>query len=286
MTLRLPARGWPKPCLTCDFKKYKFIFRSCLLIKIKVIVNSIYESMLHYDSFDSGRRLFARTATAFLSAGCLGTLHAAPSTKAKRIVLVVRVEGKDLAIDQKIQQYLTQRGFSVTLHSQYAPIDVAHDADLVILSSTIRSHDLLGAYRHIPVPLLTWENDLLDDLAMTGKRIEHDFGSMETQRYVWLVNAPHPMAAGIPAGVVDVYEKRATMNWGKPGLGAHIIATLHGHPDKAAIFGYEKGATMDYESLAPARRVMFFLDNTTFPNLSTAGLKLFDAAVDWAIASH
>jgi hypothetical protein len=58
---------------------------------------------------------------------------------------------------------------------------------------------------------------------------------------------------------------------------------VHGHPDKAAIFGYEKGTTMDYESLAPARRVMFFLDNETFPNLSPAGLKLFDAAVDWAL---
>ena len=94
------------------------------------------------------------------------------------------------------------------------------------------------------------------------------------------------MAAGLPAGVVDVYEKQAPMNWGKPGLGATLIATLYGHPEKAAIFGYEQGATMDYESLAPARRVMFFLDNETFPNLSNAGLKLFDAAVDWAMGSR
>jgi len=223
------------------------------------------------------------TTLPFLANAFFNPLHATPTEKTKRILLVVRVEGKSLAVDQHIQHYLTQRGFSVTLHSQYAPVEAAHEADLVILSSTIRSHDLLGAYRHIPVPLLTWENDLLDDLGMTGKRIDHDFGSLETQRYVWLVNAPHAMASGLPAGVVDVYEKRATMSWGKPGLGATIIATLHGHPDKAAIFGYEKGATMDYESLAPARRVMFFLDNETFPNLSAAGLKLFDAAVDWAI---
>jgi len=243
--------------------------------------------MPHSHSLDPARRqLLLRATSVALATGTFHTPHAATPSKTKRILLVVRVEGKDLAIDQQIQQYLTQRGFSVTLYSQYAPIDAAHDADLVILSSTIRSHDLLGAYRHIPVPLLTWENDLIDDLAMTGKRIERDFGSMELQRYVWLVNAPHAMAASIPAGVVDVYEKRATMSWGKPGLGATIIATLHGHPDKAAIFGYEKGATMDYESLAPARRVMFFLDNTTFPNLTVAGLKLFDAAVDWAIASN
>ncbi len=72
------------------------------------------------------------------------------------------------------------------------------------------------------------------------------------------------------------------MSWGKPGLGAITIATVYGQPDKAAIFAYEKGATMDYETLAPARRVMFFLDNDTFTNLSPAGVALFDAAVDWA----
>jgi hypothetical protein len=88
----------------------------------------------------------------------------------------------------------------------------------------------------------------------------------------------------LPAGVTNVYGKQAAMSWGKPGLGATIIATLYGQPEKAAIFAYEKGATMDYESLAPARRVMFFLNNDTFGNLSPAGASLFDAAVDWAAA--
>lgn len=136
------------------------------------------------------------------------------------------------------------------------------------------------------VPLLTWENDLLDDLGMTGKRAGTDFGSVEKSRYVWLVNAPHPMAAGLAAGIVDIHGKLATMSWGKPGLGATTIASIYGEPEKAAIFGYEKGATMDSESLAPARRVSFFLDNETFTNLSPAGRQLFDAAVDWAVGTR
>jgi hypothetical protein len=41
---------------------------------------------------------------------------------------------------------------------------------------------------------------------------------------------------------------------------------------------------MDYESLAPARRVMIFLNNDSFGNLSPAGVSLFDAAVDRAAA--
>ena len=44
------------------------------------------------------------------------------------------------------------------------------------------------------------------------------------------------------------------MSRGKPGLGAITIATVYGQPDNAAIFAYEKGVTMDYETLAPARR--------------------------------
>jgi hypothetical protein len=239
----------------------------------------------------------ARWLCAALAACALGgAAHAAPASSpqavapapeaGKKVLLVVRMEGKSLSFDQKIRDYLAARGYLVTLYSQYDPVDAAGGADLVILSSTIRSHDLLGAWRNVPVPLLTWENDLLDDLAMTGKRLGSDFGAVETVRYVWLVNAPHPMAAGLPAGIVDIYQKQATMSWGKPGLGATTIATIYGEPDKAAIFGYEKGATMDYESLAPARRVSFFLDNETFTNLSPAGLKLFDAAVDWAIGSH
>lgn len=203
----------------------------------------------------------------------------------KHIMLVVRMEGKSLPFDEKIKAHLEARGYQVSLESQYAPVQQAQGADLVILSSTIRSRDLLGAYRDIKAPLMTWEMDLLDDLAMTGKRAGTDYGTVEKSRYIWLVNAPHPMAAGLPAGVTDIYEKQATMSWGKPGLGATTIAAIYGEPDKAAIFGYERGATMDYESLAPARRVMFFLDNETFTNLSPAGRKLFDAAVDWALTS-
>ena len=215
---------------------------------------------------------------------CAVSTQAVAASHGKNVLLVVRKEGKSLAYDQQIEQHLTARGFTVTLYDQYQPAARAKDFDLVVLSSTVRSRDLLGAYRDTPVPLVTWESDLLDDMGMSGKRPDTDFGKTDKQHALWLVNAPHPLAAGLPAGIVNVYVKNAPMNWGKPGLGASIIATLAGEPEKVAIFGYEKGATMDYEMLAPARRVMFFLDNETFDNLTPEGCKLFDAAIDWALA--
>ena len=156
----------------------------------------------------------------------------------------------------------------------------------MVIASTVSSKDVKPGWRQLPVPLLTWENDILDDLAMTGKRHDADFGEAEKERYLWIVNAPQPMAGGLPAGVANVYVKQAPMSWGKPGLGATIIATLYGQPDKVAIFGYAEGAPMVYEALAPARRVMLFLNNDSFANLSASGLKLFDAASDWTVSTQ
>ncbi|WP_227245609.1 hypothetical protein [Paraburkholderia caribensis] len=201
----------------------------------------------------------------------------------KSIVMVVQLNSPNVATDQRIAAHLDARGYAVQLVDQDYRPELARDASLIVISSTVSSKDVSPGWRTLPVPLVTWENDLLDDLGMSGKRHDVDFGETEKERYLWLVNAPHPIAAGLPAGVVNVYRKQAAMSWGKPGLGASIIASVYGQPEKAAIFAYEMGATMDYETLAPARRVMFFMSNDSFANLSQSGQQLFDAAIDWAI---
>jgi len=200
-----------------------------------------------------------------------------------KIALISQLNGASAFVDVTIQKYLQAQGYQVELLDQsVAPNNLNHP-DLVILSSTVASKNLKSGWRQLPIPVMTWENDYLDDLAMTGKRIDTDFGEVEKERYLWLVNAPHPLSAHLPAGTRNVYKAQAQMSWGKPGLGATIIATIYGQPEKVAIWGYEKGATMDYESLAPAKRLMFFLNNETFPNLSEDGLKLFDASVQWLL---
>lgn len=208
--------------------------------------------------------------------------NAGDAPAARRALLLGQAGGPHAAVDEAIRQHLTRRGWAVTMAGQDAAPQAAQGMALVIISSTVAAKNVHPGWRQLAAPLLTWENDLLDDLAMTGKRSGADYGEAEKERYLWLVNAPHPLSAGLPAGAANVYVKQAPMSWGKPGLGAATIATLYGQPEKAAIFGYEKGATMDYETLAPARRVMFFLDNASFTNLSESGLRLFDAAVDWA----
>lgn len=222
--------------------------------------------------------LFSRRA--LLLAASMAT--AARAQGGKRALLLMQQGGPSQAADDALRDHLSTRGWQVTqAHQNTAPARAA-GFDLVLIASSVSSKDVLPGWRHLPVPLLTWENDLLDDLAMSGKRHDTDFGEAGKERYLWLVNAPHPMAAGLPAGIVNAYVRQGPMSWGKPGLGATTIATVYGQPEKGAIFAYEKGATMDYEALAPARRVMFFMGNDGFANLSSTGLALFDAAVDWA----
>ncbi|WP_425283480.1 hypothetical protein [Acinetobacter boissieri] len=208
------------------------------------------------------------------------------ASHAAKIMLVSQTQGKEAASDQSIQRYLIQKGHQVEVVDQAIDPLTIKNVDLVILSSTVASKSLKSGWRGMHYPLMTWENDYLDDLAMTGKRSGTDFGELDKERYLWLVNQPHELSAKLPAGTVNVYKKQAPMGWGKPGLGATIIATIYGQPEKVAIWGYEKDSTMDYETLAPARRLMFFLSNDTFDNLSEDGLKLFDASVAWTLAQN
>lgn len=211
-------------------------------------------------------------------------VHAQSKKNPGNILYVLRMEYRDRPIDEKVKAHLDSLGYKVTFADQSAEVPKAHAYDLIIISSTVGSQDFEGKYKDVETPILSWENDILDDLRFTGRNKDVDFGEVTKEHYIWIVNAPHPLASGLPAGINSVYRKDQPMGWGKPGLGASIIATIPGQPDKAIIFGYEKGATMDYDFLAPARRVAFFLDNTTFPLLKENGLKLFDAAVNWAIA--
>ena len=187
--------------------------------------------------------------------------------------------------DEDAMQFLRSLGFAVTGANEATPVDAAKGQDFVIISETVDAVDVGTKYRYVTVPLLTFENDLLGELGMTDLKNGRDYGTDDGQRFIWLVNAPHPLAAGLAAGIQNVLsDEHCKMNWGRPGLGAVTIATVRGDPEKAAIFAYEKGATMNGEFLAPARRVSFFLWQDTFDQLRPEGLALFKAAVLWAVS--
>ena len=188
--------------------------------------------------------------------------------------------------DHKLVAYLTSLGFTVTTTDEYSPVALAADQDLIVISESVSAVEIGTKYRDTPVPLVTFENDLVGDLGMSDDKAGRDWDTEAGPRFVRIVNAPHPLAAGLAAGNQNVLAKDTfKMSWGRPllGSGAIVIATVRGEPEKAAIFAFEKGATMANDRLAPARRVMFFLDSDTFEQLRPEGLALLRATLLWAI---
>jgi hypothetical protein len=227
-----------------------------------------------------------RTLLLLLFATAIGTVTARAANQSLLFVGQAKAAADVVAADASAQAHLAALGFTVTFADQKEPATAADGKDVIVISSSVSAHVIEGKYKATPVPVVTWESYILPHMGLTGKKEETDFGTREGKvRYLWMVNAPHPLSAGLPAGMLNVVKKGGPMNWGRPGPGAIVVATFPGELDKSPLFAYEKGATMDGENLAPARRVMLFLDNTTFVGLNEAGLKLFDAAVLWAAAS-
>jgi hypothetical protein len=218
-------------------------------------------------------------------------LYVFNETKLEKARLAVAADPKRIATlqtwrdnDMKVVAFLESLGFKVREADEYSSVDAAKGQDLILISESVDAVDIGSKYRNVAVPLITFENDLLGELEMTGFKNGRDYGTDDGQRFLYVVNAPHPLAAGLDAGIQNVLsDEHYKMNWGKPGLGAVTIATLLGEPDKAAVFAYEKGSTMNGEFLAPARRVSFFLWQDTFEGLRPEGLAMFRAAVLWAV---
>lgn len=229
-----------------------------------------------------------RAVPAMLLLGWASIAGAAP---AGTILFLMRADPPGGSADPAVKAHLEALGYAVTVSDGLGAVDPC-GFDLVVMSSTLRSNQFtanraaIARWRDMKVPLVSWENDLLDDLRLTGMRRDAQFGELETGHYAWLVRAPHPLSAGIPAGLTTWTEARTPAGWGTPGLGADIIMTVPGEPEKALLFGYEAGATMDYDFAAPARRVFIGLENASFSRLTDTGRKLFDAAIGWARAGR
>lgn len=218
-------------------------------------------------------------------------LYVSNLTKLEKARLAMPLDAKRVATletwrrnDDKVVGYLQSLGFRVTKVDEHAPPSATRGQDLILISESVDAIEVGTKYRDTAIPLITFENDLLGELEMTGLKNGRDYGTDDEQRFIYVLNAPHPLAAGLAAGLQNVLsDEHFKMNWGKPALAAITIATLRGEPDKAAVFAYERGATMNGEFLAPARRLSFFLWQDTFEGLRPEGLAMFLAAVLWSV---
>jgi hypothetical protein len=172
----------------------------------------------------------------------------------------------------------------------------ADSADLVVVLESVTSALLTDKLRATAKPLLNCEAFIQDNLALTdsgpsgdpGPPSKFALGVVDQETRIVIKDAGHPLAAGL-SGQVAVYSAAKEINWGKVAAGAKVVATLASDPAGATLYVYEKGSTLFDGKPAAGMRIGFFLedDNTTgTATFFTAdGLKLFDAAVNYALGT-
>jgi hypothetical protein len=189
--------------------------------------------------------------------------------------------------DERVKHRLESLGFEVRVRGA-GPPDPAElrQVALVLVSSSVFSLDLNTLYRDVPVPVLVWEPSLYDDFGMTGPEEDQGCGVAAGVGEALIRSPAHPMAGGLEGAVTVVTNGKNLhhiwMTYGTPGPAAAWVATWPGVPNRAVLFGYERGAAMPGLAAAPARRVGFFFYDDGRLHLTDAGWTLFDAAVTWA----
>lgn len=188
------------------------------------------------------------------------------------------------AAEKEMKHQLELRDFVVSVVTGAASsTSAAAAADLVVVAPSVASIDVNTKLRDIPVPVLVFENQLFDDMGMTGTETS-EYGNLGSQTKVSVLTASHPLAAGLPAGSHIVYIQSTFVTWGHPNENAIKVASVEGDPSKVVIFGYEKGSQME-GMVAPERRLGFFLENEGAGLLTGKGVALLDAALDWLVNS-
>jgi hypothetical protein len=183
--------------------------------------------------------------------------------------------------DNAVRKRLEASGYVPVIRT--AKAGTAADAagkGVVLISSSIAAADAGTKFRTTIVPVVVWEPRLLDDLGLTARVENTDYGTAGSQTKLDILKPDHPLAAGL-TGRVTVTTAASSFTWGKPGAGAVLVARQVGTATHATVFGYERGTAM-VGLTAPARRVGLFLSDSTPSELAAQGWALFDAAVRWA----
>ena len=183
--------------------------------------------------------------------------------------------------DNWVKNRLTSQGYNVMVKSATAAqTSDANGKDLVLISSTVLSTDVGTKYKHVTVPVMTWESYLYDDLRMTNSTSGSGYGTLWGVRQYQVANN-HPINSGL-SGTFNVFTEETDISWGYPWAASNDIGFVPNQPTKCMILAYEEGQEMFGGFHAPARRIGFFLRDNNATKLNAKGKQLFDQAIQYA----
>jgi hypothetical protein len=187
------------------------------------------------------------------------------------------------------------------MQGSVAPADgsAVNGFDVLYISSTMASSDTRDKYEDSTVGIVCSENALIHDNNIGNFMLSDAGGNQDNindRQTINILDPTHPLAAGL-SGEVTVYDSPIAEWWqfgtGDLGAGVDLIADMvlpgdPAPPAQHAIFAADGGAallgdgTPGRPATAAGRRVFFFMSDFGSADLTADGMKLFDAAINWA----
>lgn len=226
-----------------------------------------------------------------------------PPPSPQSILLVVGDPDSPNESEQLLRDHVDERGFEVVVADDDDSDDVAvEEHDLVIVSKTVESTKVGDAFTEASAAVMTWE-DNAQAIEQDGTPDEQDTGSGmlswidvvnpdDTAWHApgedWIVDpdAPAALRAGLSART-PVYTTADEMTYAPAGTlpeEATVVAAFGEDEARVTYYVYDEGDRLADGTAAAGRRIYFGLYDDTFSQLSSAGIDLFDAAVDWGMA--
>jgi hypothetical protein len=187
--------------------------------------------------------------------------------------------------------------------------------DLVFISETIGSTTVVdgggtGVFtlKDVNIPVISNEAFMYDNADWVKRTADgsNDFinwgntgrsevdpiglGDARDSLYIRLPN--HPIAKGLSAGKVQVYDGLYSFNFGVPSADAKVIASAEADGSYPTLFVYDKGDKLTDGSVAPNKRIGLFLGQAANPTanwgtpysiMNEAGRTLLLNTVEYAI---
>src|SRR4029434_1809652 len=190
--------------------------------------------------------------------------------------------------DDNVRLRLQSLGNTVT--PVFAPNSVTGNAlgkAAAVISSTVTSADVTNKFADVTAGVMFWEQALQQQSRQNTltEAAERASDGAFTQITITPTGASSPLAAGLAAGTYSVTTLGSAYSYGNSAgfctgaVGGGLRGDGTGaEANRYAICGYATGSRRPDGTPSPGRRVMFFLSDTNFNDLTPTGLQLFDAA--------
>jgi hypothetical protein len=180
-------------------------------------------------------------------------------------------------------------GVANTRYQRAGAADGSETADVIVFSSTFGSGDVRGKFHNSPVPIVNWEEAVMDTAdGEFGQSLAVMTKSTDTTQ---MALGDHPIAGDLAGTTIDYLTAAGVetvgsteLSSGTDTVGTGVDGAIAG---LAMLFVTEAGAAVAdtagiTDNVSPARRVAFPMTDVTFDSLTDAGKQLFANSIRWA----